>query len=100
VLSVARFDADVRRGTPAVVAGTAVGAVVGYLALADVARVSAGAAAFAGAVLGALAALLAVAAAFLAGAAAGRRAGAVVCVLLPLNFTAPLGLLVLLAVRS
>lgn len=98
VVPAPRFDQDVRGRLPGVLAAAAVGAAAGYLALRNVAGLTAGAAAFAGAVLGAVTGLLAVAAAFLTATTAPARGA--LAALLPMSLVAPIGLLVLLAVRG
>jgi hypothetical protein len=98
VAPVARFDAEVRGGMPGLLAAAAVGAAVGYLALRDVSGLSAAGAMFAGLVVGVVAGLLGVAAGFLSAAAPAATRGALTA-LLPISLTAPVALLVLLAVR-
>ncbi len=102
VVPVLRFDADVPRGLPAVLAATAVGAAVAYVLLRGVAAATPGAALFAGAVVGAVTALLAVAVAFVTSAARGPASyvGGALASLVPMSLVAPVSLLVLLAVRS
>ena len=113
-----RFDPDVARGIPAFVVSVALGALVGFLALRDVAGFVGGRAALVGLVLGALAGLLAVAAAFVAaeapqphpvaGTVAGHGDGTgvgwilrpVFAALFPFAVAAPVAFLVCLAIRA
>ncbi len=109
VLPLPRFDPQVSRGLPAVLASAAVGAVFAYYVLRDDAGgrgFTDGRALFLGAALGALAALIAVATAFAAHAlpapATNARAGLrrTVAAVLPLCVLAPPTFLLCLAIRG
>lgn len=101
-----RFDAEVPRGLPAVVASGVVGALVGYLTLRDIPGLAGGGAVFAGASLGVLVALVGVGLAFAetAGSPAasgfGNRLRPVLAAALPISVLAPVAFLLCLAIRS
>lgn len=105
VIPAPRFDRQVPRGLPALVASGAVGAAVGYLILRSVAGFGSSGGAFLGAALGVLAGLLAVAAAFgqytsVAGGRWRRAQRAVASAALPLCLLAPVAFLLCLVIRK
>jgi hypothetical protein len=106
MLTAPRFDADVPRGLPAVIASVAVGAALAALTLRGSTVFGEGRTVLVGAALGALVALFAVASAFVdqdaptAGSALTRPAHPVVGVLLPICLIAPVAFLLCSAVRA
>lgn len=106
VFAAPRFDPDVPRGLPAVLASAAGGAAVGLLVLRDVAGFPGGRPLFVGAALGALAGLLAVGASFVLHSTepvpgrAGRALRPVIGVTLPFAVLSPVAFLLCLAVQT
>lgn len=103
---VLRFDTDVPRGLVGVVVSAAVGAALGHLVLRDAAGFASGRGAFVGAAVGVCAGLLAVAVGYLdvvtppSTTGRARRMRPLLPVLVPLALTAPVALLLCLAIRS
>jgi hypothetical protein len=101
-----RFDPDVPRGLPGVVASTGAGALIGYLSLRDAAQFIGGRGVFIGAAVGALVALLGVAMSFVergapeVSTALVRRARPLLTAVLPLCLVAPVALLLCIAIRA
>jgi hypothetical protein len=106
LLPAPRFDADVRRGLPAVVAGGLVGALVVQLELGGEIEFSGGRALFLGAAVGVLVSLFAVGAGFIQAATSlpsssrAVRLQAVFGTLLPIALVAPVAYLLCLAIHS
>lgn len=106
LLPVLRFDPAVPRGLPALLLAIGVGAAVGWAMLRGVDGFVDGRVALAGAALGALAGLLALAAAFVSfsspepASAAGRALQPVLAALLPMAVLAPVAFLMYLSVRT
>lgn len=103
---VLRFDTEVPRGLVGVVVSAAVGAALGHLVLRDAVEFGSGRGAFVGAAVGVCAALLAVAVGYVDAVTPvrpdgrARRARPLLPVLIPLALTAPIALLLCLAIRS
>lgn len=106
IMPAPRFDPHVSRGLIAVVASTAVGALVGYLTLRTVSEFTGSSGLFLGGSLGVLVALVAVGLAFAESSAApvasawGRRLRPVLAAALPISVLAPVAFLLCLAIRS
>lgn len=106
VMPAPRFDPAVARGLLAVVAAAGLGGSVGHLAITDGAAFAGTRGTFAGAALGALVGFFAVAAAMIDSSlpapatAVARRTRPVVVALAPLSLAAPVAFLLLLAIRA